>query len=642
MLAVKLKRMPMRCIAGFCVFITLLLGLPLSAAAREEILSYHSDIVVAPDASLTVTETIKVNAEGGEIRRGIFRDFPLIMVNADGRRIRVDFEPVSVMRDGRPEKWKTTILDDGQRIYAGDEQTTVEPGAHTYAITYRTSRQIRYFADHDELYWNVTGTGWQFPIRHASAQVTLPDTARIGQTDIFTGPLGATGKNARIEAGDNRANAETTSPLGKQEGLTIVVGFQKGVVAPPSPEDRKWWWWQDNSNYILPPVVLALIGGYYLLVWFFVGRDPRAGIAVPRWDPPEGLSPALVHYVENRGFANQGWTAFSAAALDLAVKGYVVLDGLKKNITIRRTEKAVAGKLPAGEAALLAIVGNPGSSFAISKKNADSVRKAGRRFRGAIEKEHRGQYFSANRGYVVGGLTLSLIVLTAMLALAEPSVKAMPLLFMPIFFSIFFTGVILGVWQARREDISIWWKLLVIPLIAVATFVCLAGSSVILILGPGLGNADWPLFAAVIGVALLNILFFLLMGAPTRLGRKAMDGIDGLRMYLTLAEKDRMNMAGAPTMSPQHFETLLPYAVALGVEKPWSRAFRSFVGTALAAEHSFDWYDGLDTSNISGIASSMSSTIASTLPSPRSSSSSGFSSGGSSGGGGGGGGGGGW
>jgi uncharacterized membrane protein len=162
---------------------------------------------------------------------------------------------------------------------------------------------------------------------------------------------------------------------------------------------------------------------------------------------------------------------------------------------------------------------------------------------------------------------------------------------------------------------------------------------------------ETPMLFAVGGIVLLNILYFFIMGAPTPLGAKMMDGIDGLRQYLTLAEKDRMNTAGAPEMSPRHFETLLPYAVALGVEKPWSRTFETWLAAAAAgaaAAYAPTWYSGNFNSGsfsdrIGGFSSSMASTIASTIPAPPpSSSSSGFSGGGSSGGGGGGGGGGGW
>ncbi|MGO8536173.1 DUF2207 domain-containing protein, partial [Rhizobium ruizarguesonis] len=50
-----------------------------------------------------------------------------------------------------------------------------------------------------------------------------------------------------------------------------------------------------------------------------------------------------------------------------------------------------------------------------------------------------------------------------------------------------------------------------------------------------------PMLFAVGGLVLLNILYFFIMGAPNPLGAKRMAGIDGLRPYLTLAERDRMS-----------------------------------------------------------------------------------------------------
>jgi uncharacterized membrane protein YgcG len=160
------------------------------------------------------------------------------------------------------------------------------------------------------------------------------------------------------------------------------------------------------------------------------------------------------------------------------------------------------------------------------------------------------------------------------------------------------------------------------------------------------------------GILVSAVFFTTFMGAATPLGRELMDGIAGMRLYLTVAEKDRMNMAGAPEMSPKHYEKLLPYAVALGVEKQWSTHFQKWLDAA-GANANYDykpqWYAGRDFDSrqfgnrMSAVSSTISTSIASSLPPPPSSSSSGFSSssssssgGGSSGGGGGGGGGGGW
>jgi hypothetical protein len=150
--------------------------------------------------------------------------------------------------------------------------------------------------------------------------------------------------------------------------------------------------------------------------------------------------------------------------------------------------------------------------------------------------------------------------------------------------------------------------------------------------------------------AMLNGLFFYLMKAPTALGRPVMDQLEGLRMYLETAEKDRLNLQ-APELTATRFETLLPYAVALDVEKPWSDAFDAALrrahpdDPAPTSHYSPGWrtggWSGSSFGNsIAGTVAGASSALAAAVP--VSSGSSGFSGGGGSGGGGGGGGGGGW
>lgn len=641
----------MRWFSGLWLWLLLCLFAASPARAEEYIRSYHSDVQIAADGGLTVSETITVNAEGNRIRRGIFRDFPLTMQDAAGRTVRVGFDVVSVTRDGREEPHHTETVAGGIRIYAGSEDVLLRDGEHTYVFTYRTDRQIRYFDDHDELYWNVTGNGWQFRIAQASARVTLPG-GRVTQTAAYTGPLGSTQRNARMQANGSEAVFATTRPLGEQEGLTIVVGFPKGVVAPPSADQERDWWLRDNLNFFLGLGGLILVVAYYSVFWNRVGRDPAGGVMVPRWDAPDGISPALVNYIDNKGFSGGGWTAFSAGVLDLAVKGYVVLDDLKEKIVLRRTEKAVPRDLPIGQASILGSIGGKGGSLVIDEANGTTVQSVGAGFRQAIEKEHRGKYYKANTGYVIGGLVLSLLAVGAILAFGNIEPDMIAILVAPTFFAAVFGVFAVNFGRAMKRKGTLASKFMAILMVGFFGLVAISTLSGIIVgLASELtGSEHWPVLAAVGGIVLANVMFFFLMGAPTPLGRKLMDGIEGLRTYLTLAEKDRMNMAGAPTMSPQHFEKLLPYAVALGVEKPWSRAFEAWLATAAAgaaaASYAPGWYSGTSQSSfgdrIGGFASSMASTIASTIPAPKSSSSSSGFSGGSSGGGGGGGGGGGW
>jgi uncharacterized membrane protein YgcG len=645
--------MMIRRLFGLC-FILFLAFVAHRASAAEVINSFASDIELEKGGAMTVTETITVNAEGDRIRRGIFRDFPLTFVDEEDRRRTVDFDVVSVKRDGNDEPWKTESISGGIRIYAGSEDVMLPPGRHQYAFTYTTNRQIRYVEDHDELYWNVTGNGWIFPIMAATATVTLPDGVSATDTNFFTGPFGATDKNARVSGSDTRPIFSTTRSLNANEGLTIAVKFPKGAIDPPSAEDRQRWWLSDNRDYFIGFGGLILVFLYYIRAWLKVGRDPSRGVLVPRWDAPDGISPALVNYIDNRGFSGGGWTALSATALNLAVRGYVVLEDLKQSIIVRRTEKPAAKeKLEAGDTSLLNAVGNKGS-LTIDKANGERVKSVGQSFRSSIEREHRGKYYNSNTAYTAGGIALSAAALVALFVFGTLEPDTIALMIIPIVVSVFVAIFVAGFARSFRPGGALGGK--IVAVIAIA-FVVFVGFSIISSLGLALFSTllefhETPMLFAVGGIVLLNLLYVFIMGAPTPLGSKMMDGIDGLRQYLTLAEKDRMNMAGAPEMSPQHFEKLLPYAVALGVEKPWTRAFESWLAAAAAgaaAAYAPSWYSGNFSSGsfsdrIGGFSSSMASTIASTIPSPPpSSSSSGFSGGGgSSGGGGGGGGGGGW
>ncbi|MBB3540033.1 putative membrane protein YgcG [Rhizobium sp. BK176] len=647
--------MMIRRLSGLCFVLFLMLA-GRGAIAAEVIDAFTSDIALEKSGAMTVTETISVNAEGNRIRRGIFRDFPLTYQDAEGRLRRVDFDVISVKRDGRDEPWHTESISGGIRIYAGSEDVTVSYGRHDYVFTYRTNRQIRYFDDHDELYWNVTGNGWIFPILTATAAVNLPGGVNATDTAFFTGPQGATDRNAKVSGGGARLLFSTTQPLNAGEGLTIAVKMPKGSINPPSADDERRWWLSDNRDYFLGFGGLILVFLYYTRSWLKVGRDPARGVLVPRWDPPDGISPALVNYIDNRGFSGQGWTALSATALNLAVRGYVVLDDLKNSIIIRRTDKPVGKeRLEAGEASLLNAVGTKGS-LAIDEANGTKVKSVGDSFRAAIEREHRGKYYNANTGYTTGGIALSAASLVALFVFGTLEPDTIALMIIPIVVVVFLSVFVAGFAKSLRPGRSLGAKIMSVIAIAFAVFI---GFSIVSSLALALFSSlvelhETPMLFAIGGIILLNLLYVFIMGAPTPLGAKLMDGIDGLRQYMTLAEKDRMNMAGAPQMSPQHFEKLLPYAVALGVEKPWSRAFETWLAAAAAgaaAAYAPSWYSGNFGSGnfsdrIGGFSSSMASTIASTIPAPPSSSSSGFSGGGSSGGfsggGGGGGGGGGW
>src|ERR1700739_1685245 len=127
------------------------------AFAAEVIHSFDSDVRVAQDGELTVTETLRVRAEGNAMRHGIYRDFPLTFRDAGGRLREVTFNIITVSRDGFSEPYHTERTHGFIRIYAGDKDVVIRPGEYTYTFSYRTGRQVRWFDQKPELNWNVTG-----------------------------------------------------------------------------------------------------------------------------------------------------------------------------------------------------------------------------------------------------------------------------------------------------------------------------------------------------------------------------------------------------------------------------------------------------------------------------------------------------
>jgi hypothetical protein len=288
--------------AALAVMLSLVIsGTGIAAAASERILSFASAITVDPDASMLVTETIKVVSSGDQIKRGIYRDFPTTYKDRAGNTYVVGFMIQTVARDGRPEAHHTEALSNGIRVYMGQKEALLPPGEHTYTLSYRTDRQIGFFKDHDELYWNVTGNGWIFPIETAAATVLLPPGVPADGITLagYTGPTGATGQNFTAAlAPDGKAVFKTTRRLNANEGLTLVVSWPKGFVREPTPREKAAHFLKNNLTLLAAVIGFGVLLLYYLLAWFAAGRDParvrsRTAVGQPVAGRSERSAPPL-------------------------------------------------------------------------------------------------------------------------------------------------------------------------------------------------------------------------------------------------------------------------------------------------------------------------------------------------------------
>ncbi len=654
----------------------LLLLLPGVAPAEERILDFASRIDVAFDGSMEVTETIRVRAEGDKIQHGIYRDFPTHYRDRGGNRVHVAFEALGASRDDEAEAFFSESRSNGVRVYIGDKDAALASGVYTYTLRYRTHRQLGFFADHDELYWNATGNDWAFPIDHASASVRLPGELRPEQLKLgaYTGPEGSQGSDYVAQVTSNGARepqepvlerdpdaAQATSAtvvapvlatfastrvLEPGEGLTLVVEFPKGIVLEPSREQRLHWFLQDNGGVLALGAGLLLVLAWYLLQWFRFGRDPRPGVIIARYEAPPGTTPSDLRYVQR-----MGWDTRCAAAdlVDAAVRGAVRIRKSKEVFQLERAERV---DLPERQGRLVDDLLQGKQQVSFSPGNHERIGNALKAHQKSLDEAHAGRDFQRNTRYVVIGALLSLAVLIGATLYATDGPEA---------FAVFFLFVWLSVWSFAVGTLSAaalhgWYRMFrpgggsgsrsigaTVLLSVMAVPFWLGEIVALLALTSLIGLA----FATLLFILIvLNVLFLWLMRAPTREGRKLLDQIEGLRRYLSVAERDTLARLKEPPMSTEQFERMLPWALALGVEENWTNRFAEAVGPAVAATtvSSINWYHGGSIGNVgsfaSGLGSSLSGAISSSSRAPGSSS--GGGGGGSSGGGGGGGGGGGW
>ncbi len=544
----------------------------LQADARSFVLSrFDVELQVLSGGELLVTETVSPRFEGAW--NGIERLIPIEYRTPQGFNYTLLLDQVSVTDEqGTPLKFESSR----ERHYRNFRIWI--PGAtdvtRTFVLKYLVRNGLKFFEDHDELYWNVTGDEWDVPIEQASVRILLPPQATGVRAQAFTGAYGAREQAATVTILGSGIELRMTRPLGFREGLTAVVGWDKGLVAAPTVLDQTRM--TLVSNWPLGIPVLVFLVMYRL--WSIRGKDPRLRPIAVMYEPPDHLAPAEVGTLVDESPDTRDITA---TVVDLAVRGYLRITERKAehllglwsslDYLFQRTKpRQEWAALPAFERLLLEAL--------FKDREVDEVLLSSleNRFYKSLPGIHdaifqalqRRTYYNqrpdrVKQGYLVGGVALGIVLTIALAALADH------------------------------------W-----------------------------GLAPLTAFAAGLGSGVIVVGFGRIMPARTQQGTRALEGVLGFEEFLTRVEVDRFNRI---IKTPELFERFLPYAMALGVEKNWAGAFETIVMTAPA------WYQGSDLAqfNTRGFTSRMgdmaSRTGATMTSAPRSSGGSGFGSGGSSG-----------
>jgi hypothetical protein len=562
------------------LLVLLLAALP--ALARElHIQRFDADIVVNPDASIDVTETIQVRFEGEW--HGVYRTIPVDYNTPQGFNYSLYLDHISAVADG--VNLKVEIQQQGHskrlKIHVPDAVNTTK----VVTVHYRALDALKFFPDHDELYWNVTGDEWDVPLNSVTAKIELPSAVTNIRTAVFTGSYGARSEDASINAESNIVHVETTRNLEFHEGLTAVIGWDKGFVHEPTTLDSIILFLRSNWIIFVPFLVLGLM----FWLWWTRGRDPRGQPITVQYDPPDQLTPGETGTLVDNEAAMRDITA---TLVDLAVKGY---------LTIEASEIST----------MLGLSHHKGYTFRMKKPPEQWL----------------------------GAKPHELIMLTALFDTgARPDVKLSELqnhfyVNLPKMRDAIFDALVTDGYYLHRPD-RVRQTYVAMGLV-IGVMMCVLGGNV----GANLGISPIAAISSGILTGLVIVVVGWFMPARTVLGARTYEKALGFEDFLGHVEGDRLARV---VNAPELFEKFLPYAMALHVEKKWVQAFS---GIAMQPP---TWYVGpyggvynpIFLVNDLNIMSSSAGTAMSAAP--RSSGGSGFGGGGFSGGGMGGGGGGGF
>jgi hypothetical protein len=323
----------------------------------ERIRSFKANIAINKDGTISIKENISYDF-GPLYKHGIYRDVPVLKTNSDGKKFQLTFSDFTVAdENNRPYQYETLKENDNLRLKIGDANRTIT-GIHNYVISYQVAGALTYFSDHDELYWNVTGNGWEVPINHTTAEIFISG-AELGLNRVtsscYTGYLGESNKLCGSSVESDRVVFET-GILSANQGLTIVVGFPKNIVAVLEPKQFVPFfetWLGKLVSFLLSLVGFIWYIGlplYIIFRWKHFGRDPKGTVGVTSawFDPPKlstGKRFLTPGEVGTLGDETADLKDVSATIVDLARRGYLIIDERKKGDFYLIKKKNIDAKL---------------------------------------------------------------------------------------------------------------------------------------------------------------------------------------------------------------------------------------------------------------------------------------------------------
>jgi hypothetical protein len=523
------RQVLLRWLPPLSLFAVLVLA-PASAFSTRElrIERFDSVVIVSTDGSIDVTENIQAHFIGGPWH-GLYRFIPVEYVTPQGLNYSL-FLNVKRVTDnsGRSLRYETSRERHYRklRIYLPEADNSTQ----TISIEYGVSDALRFFDDHDELYWNVTGDEWDVPIQAASGRVILPEATTNIRANVFTGAYGSRAQDADVDIAGNGVEVRTRQPLRIHEGLTVGVAFDKGFVHEPTAADKAGLFLRSNWPLFAP--MLAFIIMFYL--WWTRGRDPRLRPIAAQYEPPDQLTPGEAGTLID---CSVNMRDITASIVDLAVRGYIVIEEQQKE-------------------QFLGLMHRKDYNFIVKKDSKEW----------SSLKDHEQELLNGIFVTRQVGESVSMSSLENHFYVNLPDIKN----------SLMDSLVEHGYFRRRPDGVRAAYIGVGVVLGGVIAW---GGTA----LGVSRGMAALPFILAGILTGVIICGFGWFMPAHTEQGTRALENLLGFEDFLVHVDADRFNRM---VKTPEMFEKFLPFAMAFGVEKNWSRAFQDVL------KQPPEWYRG--------------------------------------------------
>jgi hypothetical protein len=324
-----------------------------------------------------------------------------------------------------------------------------------------------------------------------------------------------------------------------------------------------------RENLLHGPLLFpAALLVYYFVGWLLVGRKPRHRTIVPRYEPPEGISPAGARFLLTTG--TDGRTV-AATVADLAVRRCmpIVPESGRYRVTRLLSDANARKTLPPEEREVLSLLFYSGDWTTLDPADSGHTTLAQHVHR-AVRGQFGDKYFTSHPGYILLGVLAGL--LAALVALARIKTNdrlgALFLTFWMMFVAyvlgaIFWVNVV-STWKAALRGMSSW------KLPAQSALVFAIFGAFLAFVGYKLSQSSSSAYAQmVVAIIVVNVGCAPLLKNYTALGQQALDEIEGFRQFLTKVEQDPLARLNAPNVTPQLLNEYLPFAIALEVKEAW-------------------------------------------------------------------------